>query len=243
MIACDNTECHIQWFHTNCLHITKIPKGKWFWRDCCKQKKRNTHHNNYNFYSIETTESQQLHNAQQIVTTLSLTLMSSWRIHIIKLIGRSNMVNVCLIFHNSPLDVHQIPFHPILWIWMRWFLEVKYRLKISLCCGACSWTTFELILKFVDLLMKISKLSTITTHCLNFFLNSIGIVFISSSLLGHFTRGLSHTCITLIHFLKYREMVDWLTLNLSPKSWSPRFSCSFINTLRNCWKWESAVLL
>ena len=42
-------------------------------------------------------ESQQLHNAQQIVTTLSKTLMS-WRIHIIKLIGRadSKMENVCL---------------------------------------------------------------------------------------------------------------------------------------------------
>ena len=33
-------------------------------------RKKNTHHNNYNFYSIETTESQQLHNAQQIVTTI-----------------------------------------------------------------------------------------------------------------------------------------------------------------------------
>ena len=38
MIACDNTECHIQWFHTNCLHITKIPKGKWFCPDCRKKK-------------------------------------------------------------------------------------------------------------------------------------------------------------------------------------------------------------
>ena len=43
MIACDNTECHIQWFHTNCLHITKIPKRKWFCPDCRKKKKKNSH--------------------------------------------------------------------------------------------------------------------------------------------------------------------------------------------------------
>ena len=42
MIACDNTECHIQWFHTKCLHITKIPKGKWFCPDCRKRKQKNS---------------------------------------------------------------------------------------------------------------------------------------------------------------------------------------------------------
>ena len=39
MIGCDSTECHIQWFHTSCLRITKIPKGKWFCPDCRKVKR------------------------------------------------------------------------------------------------------------------------------------------------------------------------------------------------------------
>ena len=42
MIGCDNDACIIKWFHTDCLHITKIPKGKWFCPDCRRQtKKRN----------------------------------------------------------------------------------------------------------------------------------------------------------------------------------------------------------
>ena len=41
MIACDNKDCAIKWFHTTCLRITKIPLGKWFSPDCRKiQKKR-----------------------------------------------------------------------------------------------------------------------------------------------------------------------------------------------------------
>ena len=28
MFGCDNPDCHILWFHTACLHITRIPKGK-----------------------------------------------------------------------------------------------------------------------------------------------------------------------------------------------------------------------
>ena len=28
MIACDNTECHIQLFHTKCLHIKQNSEGK-----------------------------------------------------------------------------------------------------------------------------------------------------------------------------------------------------------------------
>ena len=101
MITCDNTECHI--LHELPPHH-KNSKGK---REngfvpIAVNRKRTPHiHNNYiinNFYSIETTESQQLHNAQQIVTTLSITLMSSWGVHIIKLTGRvdSKMVNFCL---------------------------------------------------------------------------------------------------------------------------------------------------
>ena len=37
-IGCDNPDCNIQWFHTACLHITKIPKGKWFCPDCSKSQ-------------------------------------------------------------------------------------------------------------------------------------------------------------------------------------------------------------
>lgn len=41
MIACDNEQCKIIWFHTSCLRIEKIPKGKWLCPDChSKGKKR-----------------------------------------------------------------------------------------------------------------------------------------------------------------------------------------------------------
>ena len=29
-IRCDNPMCSIEWFHTSCLNITTIPKGKWY---------------------------------------------------------------------------------------------------------------------------------------------------------------------------------------------------------------------
>ena len=29
MIECDNDTCLLQWFHFNCLHMTKEPKGRW----------------------------------------------------------------------------------------------------------------------------------------------------------------------------------------------------------------------
>ena len=39
MIMCDCKSCRIEWFHTECLKITKIPRGKWFCPDCSKLKK------------------------------------------------------------------------------------------------------------------------------------------------------------------------------------------------------------
>ena len=36
MIACDNTDCKIKWFHTKCLKLESIPGGKWYCPDCCK---------------------------------------------------------------------------------------------------------------------------------------------------------------------------------------------------------------
>ena len=38
MIACDDDQCLIQWFHTSCLKITNVPKGKWFCPDCRKKE-------------------------------------------------------------------------------------------------------------------------------------------------------------------------------------------------------------
>ena len=40
MILCDNDSCGIKWFHTECLRITDIPKGKWFCPDCRKIVKK-----------------------------------------------------------------------------------------------------------------------------------------------------------------------------------------------------------
>lgn len=34
MIACDNPDCVIEWFHFGCVGITKQPKTKWYCPDC-----------------------------------------------------------------------------------------------------------------------------------------------------------------------------------------------------------------
>lgn len=34
MIGCDNEECHIEWFHFNCVGLSHKPKGKWFCPNC-----------------------------------------------------------------------------------------------------------------------------------------------------------------------------------------------------------------
>ena len=39
MIACDNEQCKIGWFHINCLRIEKVPRGKWFCPECTKRKR------------------------------------------------------------------------------------------------------------------------------------------------------------------------------------------------------------
>jgi len=41
MIACDNVDCDIEWFHYNCVGLTAAPKGKWYCPNCtAKMKKR-----------------------------------------------------------------------------------------------------------------------------------------------------------------------------------------------------------
>ena len=34
MIFCDNDTCTIRWFHTECLKLPTVPKGKWYCPDC-----------------------------------------------------------------------------------------------------------------------------------------------------------------------------------------------------------------
>ena len=34
MIACDNNNCKIQWFHFECVNLTNTPKGRWFCKNC-----------------------------------------------------------------------------------------------------------------------------------------------------------------------------------------------------------------
>lgn len=40
MIACDNAECKIEWFHFDCVGIKERPKGKWYCSDCAVVMKR-----------------------------------------------------------------------------------------------------------------------------------------------------------------------------------------------------------
>lgn len=45
MVACDNRECLIEWFHYACVGLRSAPRGKWYCRDCYykrpKRLKRN----------------------------------------------------------------------------------------------------------------------------------------------------------------------------------------------------------
>jgi len=40
MIACDNPECPIEWFHITCMGLSSIPKGKWFCPKCQPLRKK-----------------------------------------------------------------------------------------------------------------------------------------------------------------------------------------------------------
>lgn len=34
MIACDNPDCPVEWFHYECAGLAETPKGRWFCRHC-----------------------------------------------------------------------------------------------------------------------------------------------------------------------------------------------------------------
>ena len=34
MVACDNPNCVIEWFHFRCVGVTSSPDGDWFCPDC-----------------------------------------------------------------------------------------------------------------------------------------------------------------------------------------------------------------
>ncbi|RKP25395.1 plan Homeodomain finger of tumor Supressor Ing4 [Syncephalis pseudoplumigaleata] len=39
MVACDNPDCDIEWFHFECVGLKQLPKGEWFCPNCRKGKK------------------------------------------------------------------------------------------------------------------------------------------------------------------------------------------------------------
>ncbi|KAG2217848.1 hypothetical protein INT45_008145 [Circinella minor] len=39
MVACDNDECEIEWFHLECVGLRTPPKGKWYCKNCAEQLK------------------------------------------------------------------------------------------------------------------------------------------------------------------------------------------------------------
>ena len=39
MIACDNEDCAIEWFHFQCVNLTKMPRNKWLCSECAKLKR------------------------------------------------------------------------------------------------------------------------------------------------------------------------------------------------------------
>ncbi|KAI9469430.1 inhibitor of growth proteins N-terminal histone-binding-domain-containing protein [Coemansia mojavensis] len=40
MVACDDDNCEIEWFHLGCVDLKAPPKGQWFCRDCSQKHKR-----------------------------------------------------------------------------------------------------------------------------------------------------------------------------------------------------------
>ena len=40
MVACDNLDCAIEWFHIDCVGMTKLPKDKWYCPFCLSDKKK-----------------------------------------------------------------------------------------------------------------------------------------------------------------------------------------------------------
>ncbi|KAF3793521.1 PHD finger protein [Nymphaea thermarum] len=40
MVACDNPDCKIEWFHFGCVGLSEQPKGKWYCSDCAGTQKR-----------------------------------------------------------------------------------------------------------------------------------------------------------------------------------------------------------
>jgi len=40
MVACDNPECKIEWFHFECVDLKKQPKGRWYCPECTENLKK-----------------------------------------------------------------------------------------------------------------------------------------------------------------------------------------------------------
>ena len=40
MVACDNPDCLIEWFHYECVGLDEPPKGKWYCKDCEELRKK-----------------------------------------------------------------------------------------------------------------------------------------------------------------------------------------------------------
>ncbi|CAI0383234.1 unnamed protein product [Linum tenue] len=40
MVACDNPDCKIEWFHFACVNVKEQPKGKWYCPDCAPARGR-----------------------------------------------------------------------------------------------------------------------------------------------------------------------------------------------------------
>ncbi|KAI8093049.1 uncharacterized protein BX664DRAFT_99634 [Halteromyces radiatus] len=39
MVACDNADCDIEWFHLACVDLKTVPKGKWYCDNCSSKSK------------------------------------------------------------------------------------------------------------------------------------------------------------------------------------------------------------
>jgi len=40
MVACDNKDCALEWFHLGCVGLHRAPQGKWYCRNCTSLKRK-----------------------------------------------------------------------------------------------------------------------------------------------------------------------------------------------------------
>lgn len=77
MVACDNVECEIEWFHYDCVGITQPPKGKWYCPDCTR--KMTSHQQNHPNHNLPQTQKKRGRKEKSLFNLVNNSMDSSVR--------------------------------------------------------------------------------------------------------------------------------------------------------------------